>query len=290
MKSKRKRILPGVAAVALCLILPGFLNGLTTAHYSIGAQGLSAPVRIAFVSDLHSCAYGDGMADLIQAVDREAPDLLLLGGDIFDDELPDDNTLDFLQGVSGRYPCYYVTGNHEYWAGAEAFAGQMAALEALGVIRLSGALVSVEINGARLNLCGVDDPYAWTVTFDGAAAAWTGFRDQLQAVSALPRTGDYTILLTHRPELFDLYCAYDYDLVLAGHAHGGQWRVPGLINGLFAPNQGWFPARAGGRYEQDGAVMIVGRGLARESTRVPRFYNPPELVIIDLTPPKPTGR
>ena len=103
MKSKRKRILPGVAAVALCLILPGFLNGLTTAHYSIGAQGLSAPVRIAFVSDLHSCAYGDGMADLIQAVDREAPDLLLLGGDIFDDELPDDNTLDFLQGVSGRW-------------------------------------------------------------------------------------------------------------------------------------------------------------------------------------------
>ena len=70
--------------------------------------------------------------------------------------------------------------------------------------------------------------------------------------------------------------------MLAGHAHGGQWRVPGLINGLFAPNQGWFPDYAGGQYEKNGAVMIVSRGLARESTRLPRFYNRPELVIIDL--------
>lgn len=92
----------------------------------------------------------------------------------------------------------------------------------------------------------------------------------------------YTILLTHRPERLDVYCQYGFDLVLAGHAHGGQWRIPGIVNGLWAPNQRLFPAYAGGRYEQNGTTMIVSRGLARESTWLPRWYNRPELVIIDL--------
>ena len=74
----------------------------------------------------------------------------------------------------------------------------------------------------------------------------------------------YTILLTHRPELIDVYSQYDFDLVLSGHAHGGQWRIPGILNGLYAPNQGIFPAYAGGLYEQNGTIMIVSRGLARE--------------------------
>lgn len=273
-----------LCAALLCLILPGFYNGLKVTEYRLDIAGASTPIRIAFVSDLHSCAWGEGMEELIAAIDRQAPDLILLGGDIFDDDLPDDNTIDFLQGVASRYPCYYVTGNHEYWAKAEGFAAKMNVLEQLGVVRLSGTMAELEVGGVRLNICGVDDPYAWTESFDAAANVWQSFRDQLRSVSELPREDAYTILLTHRPELFELYCSYGYDLVLAGHAHGGQWRMPGLINGLYAPNQGWFPAYVGGRYEQNGSVMIVGRGLARETTRVPRFYNRPELVIVELTP------
>ena len=96
--------------------------------------------------------------------------------------------------------------------------------------------------------------------------------------------GLYTILLAHRPEELELYASLGFDLVLTGHAHGGQWRIPGVLNGLYAPDQGLFPRYAGGRYELDGTVMIVSRGLARESTRVPRFYNRPELVMIELKP------
>ena len=92
----------------------------------------------------------------------------------------------------------------------------------------------------------------------------------------------YNIILSHRPDYFDTYTAQDYDLALCGHAHGGQWRIPGILNGLYAPNQGLFPKYAGGLYEEDGTTMIVSRGLARESTRIPRLYNRPELVIIDL--------
>ena len=95
-------------------------------------------------------------------------------------------------------------------------------------------------------------------------------------------TGAYTILLAHRPEYYETYCNYSFDLVLCGHAHGGQWRIPYLINGLYAPNQGIFPKYAGGRYDGDKTTMIVSRGLDIETTWVPRIFNRPELVIIDL--------
>ena len=75
-----------------------------------------------------------------------------------------------------------------------------------------------------------------------------------------------------------------FELVLAGHAHGGQWRLPGLLNGLFAPDQGLFPTYAGGRYALGDTTLLVSRGLARESTRLPRFYNRPELVMVELRP------
>ena len=95
----------------------------------------------------------------------------------------------------------------------------------------------------------------------------------------------FSILLTHRPERVEDYVGRGFDLVLAGHAHGGQWRLPGLINGLIAPNQGLFPRYAGGRYALDGdTTMIVSRGLARESTRIPRLFNRPELVVVDILP------
>lgn len=100
----------------------------------------------------------------------------------------------------------------------------------------------------------------------------------------VPDNGLYTILLAHRPEWIDLYGTYDFDLVLSGHAHGGQWRLPGLINGVFAPDQGMLPKYAGGKYGVNGTTMIVSRGLARESTSVPRIFNRPELVVVDLVP------
>ena len=108
------------------------------------------------------------------------------------------------------------------------------------------------------------------------------YSNRLSTVNASVQNDNYTILLSHRPEFFELYTKYDFDLVLCGHAHGGQWRIPGILNGLYAPHQGIFPKYAGGRYDSEDMTMIVSRGLARETTRVPRIFNRPELVVIDL--------
>jgi len=94
----------------------------------------------------------------------------------------------------------------------------------------------------------------------------------------------FTLLLSHRPERIEDYLGYPFDLILSGHAHGGQWRLPGIVNGLYAPNQGLFPKYAGGRYDFEDTAFLVSRGLARESTKIPRVFNRPELVVVDLIP------
>ena len=278
MKKRKRRLWRYLAGLLLCLILPGLDVRLKTVHYEVPARGVVQPVRIALVTDLHSCAYGQGQRTLLEAVYAQEPDLILLVGDIFDDDLPDGNTEAFLRGVSDRFPCYYVTGNHEYWSGKAAFARKMDILRACGVVRLSGESVRLEFGDTVLWLCGVDDPYAWD-----EESRQTEYARQVEAVSPSEEETACTILLAHRPEAFGLYCRCGFDLILSGHTHGGQWRIPGLLNGLFAPDQGLLPEWAGGVYRQGGSVMIVSRGLARESTRLPRFYNRPELVIIDLT-------
>lgn len=277
MKKKTKIFL----AVALLLLIPiinGLDNRLLIRHYTVDTDKLEGTVRIALITDLHSCRYGENQRELIEAVDSQDPDLLVLAGDIFDDELSDHNTEVFLKDVSGKYPCFYVTGNHEYWSGGEALDEKMAIVEECGIKRLSGDLEEIEAGGETVVICGVDDP----AVSRAASADTLTFSEQLDRVRELAEGEKFTVLLSHRPEYFEEYTAEGgFDLVLCGHAHGGQWRIPYILNGLFAPNQGLFPKYAGGEYFSDGTEMIVSRGLARESTIVPRFYNRPELVIID---------
>ena len=267
-----------VVILLLILIIPGLDFRLVIRHYEIDSAGqLENPVRIALVTDLHSCRYGNEQKTLLNALDSQAPDVVMLCGDIFDDELDDKNTEIFLKGISEKYTCFYVTGNHEFWSGREAFEKKMAFVDGCGIKRLSGDIEIIEVNGTALTVCGVDDPAVSRLDLENTLP----FSKQLDNVKELAEEGEFTVLLSHHPERFEEYAEGDFDLVLCGHAHGGQWRIPGVLNGLFAPDQGLFPKYAGGEYSDNGTVMIVSRGLARESTLVPRFYNRPELVIID---------
>ncbi len=284
-----------VLAIILALVVLAifaFDSRLLIRLYKIEAEEITNPIRIALVTDLHSCKYGENQSELIEAISAQKPDIILLGGDIFDDVKEDTNTELFLAGIADKYPCYYVTGNHECWSGNYRFNKQMGILEKYNIPVLSGETETLDINGETINLCGVDDPDVYMVNTDhekdaeGYIEAQTNkektFVSQIAAVSEAASDGNYTILLSHRPEYYEIYTEYTFDLVLCGHAHGGQWRIPGILNGLYAPHQGIFPKYVGGRYDTDDMTMIVSRGLARETTKVPRIFNRPELVIIDL--------
>lgn len=293
-KSKRKIIFKIlVATVVIVLIMIVFDSRMIVRRYEIDSPKIDTAIRIALITDLHSCRYGKNQTKLLDAIYAQSPDIVLLGGDIFDDVIEDVNTELFLAGISERYPCYYVTGNHEYWSGQAKFSAKIDILNKYNIVILAGTSEVIEVNGESINLCGVNDPDAYMVEIDSEADQQAymdaqsqkevTFTQQLDNVSSVSENGNFTLLLSHRPEFFELYTDYSFDLVLSGHAHGGQWRVPLVLNGLYSPDQGVFPEYAGGQYEQDGTTMIVSRGLARESTWAPRVFNRPELVIVDIT-------
>ena len=254
MHNMTGRIKRFVFLSAAFLFVAAFDIRLHIKHYEITTDQTAETLRIALLTDLHSCKYGKDGETLIRAIDSQQPDLILLGGDI----------------------CDYVTGNHEYWSGR--IDDILELFRSYHVTVLNGSSDTIKIGAQPVTVCGVTDPDA--VTYAGAA----DIRSQLEDLSDTRPPECYTLLLAHRPELIGLYLQYDYDLVLSGHAHGGQWRLPGIINGLYAPDQGWFPRYAGGMYVKNDQVMIVSRGLARESTKVPRIFNRPELVIVTVKP------
>ena len=237
-----------------------------------GKDKVASPVRIALITDLHSCYYGKDQAQLIKMVDKANVDAILLSGDIFDNKFDDDNTKKFIEGVCDRYPCFYVTGNHEIWSGRADEMKQY--LKEKGVTVLDGCYSPVEINGNTIVICGVDDPTYMT------ADEW---EQQLQDACPEQYQDCYRILLSHRPERGDDYSNYNFDMVVCGHAHGGQWRIPFTRYGVVAPDQGPYPRFVDGQYElSNGADMIVSRGLCRERMPYPRFFNHPELVVIEV--------
>jgi len=290
--TRKRMILLAAAVVLLLLAIFAMDTRLLVRRYSIETEEIETPIRIALVTDLHSCYYGENQSDLIHEIDAENPDVILLGGDIFDDVKEDTNTELFLAGIADKYPCYYVTGNHECWGGIYRFGNQMALLEKYGIPVLSGEMVTLDVNGEAVYLFGVDDPDVYMVKTDLETDPQGYMQAQMSKVDtftaqitsgaeAVPADG-FSVLLSHRPEYFETYTDSGFDLVLCGHAHGGQWRIPGILNGLYAPHQGIFPKYAGGRYDIENMTMIVSRGLARETTRIPRIFNRPELVVIDV--------
>ena len=254
-------------------------------RYDISVEGGKVPaegLRFALVTDLHSCRYGAGQRVLSEKILALNPDAILLSGDIFDDRLPDDNVKEFLAAVARERPCFYVFGNHEHWS--ERIPELRGILETAGVTVLDGAVRTVEMKGVKVDVCGIDDP---TYMADGK---WLG---QLASVAAAANSSRLRILLSHRPEYSSAYANYDFDIVCSGHLHGGQWGIPGLGLGVCGPSSDGpapserllFPRRAGGAYRlNDTTTMVVSRGLARESTPLPRFFNHPELVVIDIKP------
>lgn len=280
-KRKKYRLLLWLSIVILLLLFVCDAR-LKTVIYTVESDKISAPVRIALLTDLHSCRYGKNQAKLVDAVKKQNPDIVLLGGDIFDDKLSYDNAEITIRQLAELYPCYYVTGNHEYWS--REVGTILDIVKDCGVTVLSGECDTVTINGQIISICGVDDPDVEVYLVEGVPIEWQLETASEATLEAEQVTGEehFTVLLSHRPELFETYQNFDFDLVLSGHAHGGQWRIPGILNGLLAPNQGLFPKYAGGRYDYETGTMIVSRGLARESTPVPRIFNRPELVIVDI--------
>lgn len=274
MRKKHWWILP-VLEILVILTLIALDERLILRTYTVLSPKLTAEVRLAVVTDFHS---SDNADDVVAMTASCAPDAVLMVGDMFDDDIanrPTERTLSLMRQLSAQYPCYYVSGNHEAWTGEMDALYQQTEEAGVTVLRMSSGVLTVR--GQRIALCGIPDPYE--MVFSGAPDTEEQLRQALEDVDS----ADFTVLLAHRPELLAKYAQFPLDLVVSGHAHGGQVRIPGVLNGLYAPNQGWFPKLAGGAYTQDGTTLIVSRGLAVR-TRLPRIFNRPEVVLVRCVP------
>ena len=254
-----------------------FDRRLQIGRYTLRSPKITAPITLVLVTDLHGAFYSPGQKLLLNAIRSQNPDLILFGGDIGDHKVPLKGALVLFKELGNTYPCFYVSGNHEEWT------RRMPALRTmfsrLGVRVLRGNVANLQVKGQTIQIGGVDDPHAFVRSHHSLRLS-PKWEKQLASCSSRILPEHYSILLSHRPELTSHYAASGFDLVLCGHAHGGQVRLPFCPGGLLAPHQGFFPKYAGGQYQLGQTAMIVSRGLCKN--HLPRIYNPPELAVIRI--------
>ncbi|MDD2587002.1 MAG: metallophosphoesterase [Syntrophomonadaceae bacterium] len=274
MRRKRHLVIIGLLTG---LVFVALYNGLVIKKYTINTSKLDAAesVRIVLITDLHNHVYGKNQTKLVSLIKEQNPDIIALAGDIADDHVPIAGTELLLDGIKGLAPIYYVSGNHEFWSND--INRIKNTIRKYGVTILENSYEQISINNSSIIIGGVDDPDI--TKYEKPDLDWEG--EFYNAFSELENRSEFKILLAHRAELVEIYKKTYFDLVLSGHAHGGQVRIPFLLNGLYAPNQGWFPKYAGGIYKHESLTHIVSRGVSY-NPRLPRIFNPPEVVIIEV--------
>ena len=272
-----------LCVIAICLvvisvwIVLGSTNLEITEYYVTSARIPDSfdCFEIAQISDLHNAEFGDENKDLLVLLSQIKPDVIVLTGDLIDSRQTDiEIALDFAGKAVQIAPVYYVSGNHE--ARVPEYEQLKTGLTDLGVTVLENQRVQITKDGESITLMGIQDPSFRTDYLFGDAESVSR-----QAITSLQNESDgFTVLLSHRPELFDLYADTGVDLVFSGHAHGGQFRLP-FVGGLVAPNQGFFPRYDAGQFVEENTTMIVSRGVG--NSIIPfRINNPPELVVVEL--------
>ncbi len=247
-------------------------NAVKETFYTVESDRLPSAFggfRIAQVSDLHNDTLGDNNESLLLRLQKAKPDIIAVTGDLIDCRTPNTEiALAFMQKALQIAPVYYVTGNHEaaLYTLYPSFEQQL--IQA-GVTVLNNEAALLTRDGARITLLGLSDPNAALLDESGRIALMQEYTAQ-----------SFTVVLSHRPELFGEYCTANADLVLTGHAHGGQIRIP-FVGGLYAPGQGLLPTWDAGVFTEGDTVMYISRGIGNSLFPI-RFNNRPELPVITL--------
>ena len=273
-----------LAATAACNLLFGSKPGFEITRYRI-RKGLTRPLRIVMLSDLHDRQFGKNNCLLLQAVKDCRPDLILLTGDTVSQGAQKlARTCAFLKELSAVAPVCSNLGNHEQRFGmgetvAAAFADS-------GVRVLRNELALLDINGQPVTILGLCEQQALTRR-DYLADMLGKLRHENHdgLLRALSQSEGVRILLSHFPENFsrignESYCRHPFEVMLSGHAHGGQWRLP-AVGGLYAPGQGLLPLYDKGLYRRKSNALLVSAGLGNDSV-LPRINNAPEVVLLTV--------
>lgn len=281
MKKSTVAVMAAAGTAAAAVSIPYFYrqnNDLRASHFvfrSPKVRGRLDGFRIVQVSDLHNREFGKGNCHLLALLEAQLPNLIVITGDLVDSYHPNpERALRFCRAAAKAAPCYFVTGNHEHRMSRERLEDFLRRVEDCGVTVLRSR--AVELTPYAMQAEGTTADSFRLIGVD----CQKGRTDTLQRLMKDRDPGELNILLSHKPHYAEYCEKAGVDLVLTGHAHGGQWRLP-LIGGIYAPGQGLLPSYTGGMYRLGKTVMCVSRGLGNSSFPL-RIANKPELVTVTL--------
>ncbi len=276
MKDKLFIIVGIIGLIVLFCIWQNNAISITNINYENNKipQGFQ-DYKVVHISDLHNKAFGKNQERLLKKIKTEVPDIIVITGDLIDRRTYDLPTaMVFVEGALEIAPVYYVSGNHEAWSGD--YDNIKNQLQNAGVVILDDTKVEISKGKDTIKILGLSDPAFLTSShMDSMNVAI-----MKEMLLKLADEDTFQILLSHRPELFDLYATGNIDLTFSGHAHGGQFRLP-FIGGLVAPNQGLFPEYTSGIHVKDQSSLVVSRGLGNSIIPL-RIFNRPEIVVVTL--------
>lgn len=273
MKMKKiphKKIL--ILILIIIILIPFCLyqnKHLVITTYTYESEKLGAELdgyRIVQISDLHNAEFGKENKKLLETIRSCSPDIIVITGDLVDSNHTNvERAVAFVEEAVKIAPVYYVTGNHEYWLDPSENEHMMQGILAAGAYDLDDEAVRIEKGDSSFLLVGLDDQHLSDETL----------KNLLQE-----QKNELSIVLAHEPQYLQNYANAEADLVLTGHAHGGQIRLP-FVGGIVAPDQGFLPEYTSGKYNSTDTEMIVSRGLGNSIIPV-RLFNYPEVVCVEL--------
>jgi uncharacterized protein len=279
LKTRKVKVVSAILAFFVVFAVLGLRWDLEVRHFEFTSDKLPAATTITLVqiSDFHSNNYGVRQNRVVEAVIRANPDAVLLSGDIIDRRLPWENAIELVEELTYRWPVFFSFGNHEFLSHRSG--DFLDILETNGVTILRGETIEFHTQGAAIQIGGLDD-----IDVNWARPRDDNYFVQVEHLGAAINPELFSVVMSHRPErVFDIL-PFQPDLVLSGHAHGGQWAIPFILpQGLFAPGQGIFPTMTNGLFSFDQTQLIVSRGLSRYAPPVPRIFNRPDLIVITIS-------
>ena len=292
MKGKtRKKMRIGL--IIFCMVIMIFIfveifisyKCLSVKKYTIKSNRIHEKTKVVMIADLHDSSFGNDNKRLISKIKSQNPDLILMVGDMINDNSKDISVVvELIKNLKDTAPIYYAWGNQEIENKQISLKEQKEQFEAAGAVVLEEAYKDIEVNKNKIRIGGF---YEYAFAVDGAGHMDTGKipKKQRKFLEDFQNTDAFRIMMAHRPDSFvfgEAYKTWNVDLVVSGHAHGGQVVLP-LVGGLYGADQGWFPKYIDGIHQfKTVKNMVITRGLGSNVQKLPRFHNVPEIVSITM--------
>lgn len=237
--------------------------------------------KILQLSDLHNRRFNKNNKKIVKMIEKENPDIIVMTGDMVSSNSKGfGNFFSLVEELDGKYPIYYIFGNHEQRLSVEKQAIIIGKLRELGVNVLNNQQDFIVKDNESIQIFGLKQELIYYTNYFKSKKTYSYEKKDMENAIRNPDDRMFNVLLAHNPLYFETYEEWGADLVFSGHVHGGIINIP-FVGGLLSPERKLFPKYSGGEYEIDDSKMIVSRGLGYTKVNA-RFFNNPEICVVEL--------